>query len=318
MRSGLAILALVTICLTLVTEATAQSATITTVAGGGPNGGPALEVNLIAVTRLALDAGGNVYIANENRVFRMDSSGFLTKVAGTGLPGFSGDGGPATLATLSNVRGLAVDGAGNLFISDTSNNRIRRVDGATGVVTTIAGTGIADFNGDGIAVAADLNHPSGLALDATGGLVVADSVNQRVRRVDLASGVITTIAGTGGAFFNGDGIPAVNATVTPNDVVFDGGGNLLIADGSGRIRRVDATTGLISTVAGGGTLGLGDGGPATSARLNLPQGVEVDSAEQHVPAAMIKEWLTHLRSHGWTEKELGVVWLGRSRQGVMR
>ena len=279
-----------------------------------------------------MDGAGNIFIADSNgqRIRKVDASGTITTVAGggSGRPGFVGDGGPATEATLQFPRGLAVDGAGNLFIADTQNHRIRKVD-SSGVITTVAGNGTSGFSGDGgPATEASLAAPGGVAVDSAGNLFIADHDNHRIRKVD-AAGIISTVAGNGRARartqtqgLGGDGGPATAANLdSPGGVTVDGAGNLFIAEGQ-RVRKVDPP-GIISTVASGlrfpravvvdgagnlflaegsriiaergrilkvdpsGTITtvagyafdlVGDGGPATSARLVNPQAVAVDGA----------------------------------------
>ncbi|MDE0105484.1 MAG: hypothetical protein OXN89_24165 [Bryobacterales bacterium] len=260
--------------------------TITTVAGTGEfgysgDGGPATAAQIRSPLSLALDAVGNLFIADAGnfRVRTVDPRGVITTVAGTGNPGRSGDGGPATAARLTFLRGLAVDATGNLFIADTTNRRVRRVD-TSGRITTVAGTGNGRFGGDGgPAASARLFDPQGVALDTAGNIYLADSDNHRVRRVDRA-GVITTIAGTGRIGSGGDGGPATAAQLNfPRGMAVDAAGNLFIADTSNRrVRRVDRF-GTITTVAGTGEFGSGgDGGPATTAQLAFPQGLAVDGA----------------------------------------
>lgn len=202
-------------------------------------------------------------------------------VSGTGTYGYSGDGGPAVDADLAWPEGLALDAMGNLFIGDSDSARVRRVDAATGIITTVAGTGTHGYNGDGgLASAAQLSYPSGLATDAAGNLFIADAGNARVRRVDAVTGIITTVAGDGTYGLPGDGGPATSAHLDyPEGLVLDSLGNLFIADSSScRVRRVDASTGIITTVAGDGSYGYsGDGGLATSAQLDGPQAVAVDA-----------------------------------------
>jgi len=199
-------------------------------------------------------------------------------------------------AQLNAPGGVAVDGSGNVVIADTANHRIRRLDVATGVVTSIAGTGTADassagFGGDGgPATAASLNAPAGVAVDGAGNVLIADTANHRIRRLDAATGVLSTVAGNGKPGSAGDGGPAAAAQLNaPAGVAVDGAGNVVIADTANhRIRRLDAATGVLSTVAGTGTSGsagkagtgdsAGDGGPATAASLNAPAGVAVDGA----------------------------------------
>ena len=261
-----------------------STGTITTIAGGGgfgEDGGPATQVLLNLPYGVAVDGTGNLYIAdtNSDRIRKVDSTGTITTIAGTGERGFSGDGGPATQASLNSPFGVAVDGAGNLYIADQYNNRIRRVD-STGTITTIAGTEERGFGGDGgPATQAPLFLPTGVAVDVEGNLYIADQYNHRIRRVD-STGTITTIAGTGERRFGGDGGPAIRAQLdAPSGVAVDGAGNLYIADASNhRIRKVDSI-GTITTIAGTGEQGFGgNGGPASQAHLFFPTGVAVDSA----------------------------------------
>jgi uncharacterized protein (TIGR03437 family) len=255
--------------------------TITTVAGTGASGfsgegGPATTASLYYPFGVAVDSSGNLYIADTlNGRIRKVSGGTITTVAGNGNPGFSGDGGPATSALLDNPNGVSADSAGNLYIADTFNNRIRKVSGET--IATVAGNGAPAFSGDGgPATGASLKVPAGVAVDSAGNLYIADSGNGRIRKV--SGGIVTTVAGNGNWGFSGDGGPATSASfANPCGVAVDSAGNLYIADQyNNRIRKVFG--GIITTVAGGGNQGLGDGGPATSASLNQPDGVVVDSA----------------------------------------
>jgi trimeric autotransporter adhesin len=263
--------------------------TITTVAGDGSpsflgDGAPATKASLQNPQGAALDAAGNLFIAdsNNNRIRKVDTSGVITTVAGSDSTGFSGDGGPATSATLSTPAGIALDAAGTgiLLIVDTQNQRIRKVD-LSGTITTVAGNGTNAYSGDsGPATSASLNFPTGAAVDGAGNIFIADTSNSRVRKVD-AGGTITTVAGNGNFGFSGDGGPATAASLAgPDGVALDSAGNLFIADTSNqRIRKVDHATLNITTVAGNGTFGFsGDGGPATSANLANPFAVEVDNA----------------------------------------
>ncbi|MBU2009857.1 MAG: hypothetical protein KJ624_08505 [Chloroflexi bacterium] len=262
--------------------------TIATFAGGGAlslgDGGPATAAQLNSPRCPALGSG-YLYIAEQvgNRVSRVDLvTGTISTFAGTGVGGFSGDGAPATAAKLNSPRGLALD-SGNLYISDSGNNRVRRVDLATGTISTFAGTGAAGFSGDGgPATAAQLNNPMGVTF-APGYLYIADSSNHRIRKVDLATGTITTFAGTGVGSFSGDGGPATAAQLsTPRFLAVDSR-NLYVSDASLRVRRVDLATGTIFTFAGTGASGFsGDGGPAAAAQLNLPLGLAVDSANLYI------------------------------------
>jgi sugar lactone lactonase YvrE len=261
-------------------------AIIQTVAGNGTSAfsgdnGAATTASLSEPFGVAADAIGNLYIADtsNHRIRKVDTSGRITTVAGNGTEGFSGDGGPATNATLNTPIGVAVDRAGNLYIADAFNNRIRKVN-ATGIITTVAGNGDARFSGDHAAATnASLSAPFGVAVDKVGNVYIADTSTQRIRKVDT-SGTITTVAGNGTEGFSGDGGPAVQARLNfPTGVTVDRAGNLFITDQSNnRIRKV-STAGVITTVAGNGDTGFsGDHAAATSASLNLPIGSAVDAA----------------------------------------
>jgi len=260
----------------------AATSLVTVVAGNGMagfsgDGGPATSAQLDNPTGIALDSSGNLYIADtDNSRIRMVSDGVITTVAGGDEIGFSGDNGPATDAQLFLPHAVAVDAAGNLYINDLGNNRIRMV--SNGVITTVAGNGTAGFNGDnGPATSAELNFPEGIAVDGVGNLYIADQDNHRVRKI--SNGVITTVAGNGTAGFSGDNGPATKAELNyPPTVAVDSSGNLYIADQyNNRIREV--SNGVISTVAGNGNGGFnGDAGPAVGAELFYPYGVSVDGA----------------------------------------
>jgi hypothetical protein len=239
---------------------------------------------------VAVDGGENLFIADadNHRVRRVDAATqIITTVAGNGNPHFSGDGGPASMASLRFPTGVAVDAAGNLFIADEANYRVRRVDAATQIITTVAGSGQPDFDGEdgGPATAAGMS-PVGVAVDATSDLFMADIDNNCVRRVDMATGTIATVAGvcsftgSGQGSFDGDGGPARAAHLNgPAGVAVDRAGNVAIADsGNSRIRWVHAETQIILTVAGNGSNGFsGDGGLATAAALPRSSHVAVDA-----------------------------------------
>jgi len=248
----------------------------TGVQGYSGDGGPALEALLSFPAGLAVDASGNVYVADAGnaciRMIRPD--GTVTTVAGTGRPGFSGDGGPAVQAQLSFPSGLAVDSDGNLYIADTDNQRVRMVN-PEGIISTVAGNGNQGFSGDGgPAAEAELVSPTGVALDRKGNLYIADFGNSRVRVVS-PDGVIRTFAGSESVGYDGDGGPADRAALTsPYGVAVGADGSVYITDFSAHcIRKVDPS-GTITTLAGTGVLGfLGDGGPAAQARLWNPAGI---------------------------------------------
>lgn len=232
---------------------------------------------------LAVDAADNVYVAASDykSVFRIDPSGGITLMAGrgTGQGGFFGDGGQATEAVLNAPMGVAIDSAGNIFVADTGNNRIRRVDAITGIITTVAGFGGGGYNGDNKpATSASLNQPQRVAVDADGNLYIADTYNYRIRKVDLHTGMISTVAGTGGGGYNGDNRLATTASVyEPYDVAIDPAGNLIIADTLNcRIRKVDRATGMISTMVGTGSQGFTpDGAPGYQTAITLVFGLTV-------------------------------------------
>ena len=302
-----------------------STGTITTIAGTGEfgfsgDGGPAVEAELRRPYGVAVDSAGNVYIADviDQRIRKVDSTGTITTIAGTGEFGFSGDGGPAVEAELRRPYGVAVDSAGNVYIADVSNQRIRKVD-STGTITTIAGTGEFGFSGDGgPAVEAELRRPYGVAVDSAGNLYIADTGNRRIRKID-STGTITTIAGTGECCFvsTDDGGPAVEAWLyDPRGVAVDSAGNVYIADSGNRhIRKVDST-GTITTIAGTGELGFsGDGGPAAAARLAFPYGVAVDSAGNVYIADVSNQRIRKIDSTGTIITIAGTGELGFSGDG---
>jgi sugar lactone lactonase YvrE len=258
---------------------------------------PATTVPLERPAGVAFDAAGNLYIADaHNQRIReiAATTGVITTIAGTGVAGFAGDGGAATAAELSLPTAVAVDGAGNVFFSDTGNHRVREIvaTGAqAGRIVTVAGSGVQGFSGEsGAATAAAIDSPDGLAVGATGLLYLADTHNQRIRMVNLATGVISTVVGSGVVGSSGDGAAAAEAALSlPQGVTLDAAGNLYFADmGNQRIRRVDAATGVISTVAGDGVQGFsGDGGTATAATLDSPRATALAPAAMGTPVGSV-------------------------------
>ncbi len=254
---------------------------------GSGDGGPATSAQLVSPYGVAVDAAGNLYIADsqDNSVRKVAANGTIATVAGNGTADYSGDGQPATQAELQYPGGVAVDAAGNLYIADTQNNRIRKV-GTNGLIATVAGNGICGHGGDGSpAVSAQLCQPDDVAVDSAGNLYITDGAF--IRKVSTG-GTITTVAGDGTCGYSGDNGPATSAEMCPFGLTVDAAGNIYIADGApydyprdngnGVIRKV-GLDGTITTVAGNGTVGYsGDGGPATQAKLLSPQGVAVDAA----------------------------------------
>ena len=259
---------------------------ITTVAGNGVgrfsgDGGKATSASLNTPTGLAVDASGNLFIADtfNSRIRKVDAAGVVTTVAGNEEARFSRDGVAATSTSLRAPFGVAVDASGNIFIADTSNHRIRKVD-TSGIITTVAGNGRERFSGDGgSASRASLNFPTGVTVDMAGNLFITEQGSHRIRKVN-AAGIITTVAGNGRERFSGDGGRATRASLSlPTGMAVDTAGNLFIADTSNhRIRKV-STAGVITTVVGNGIGGFsGDGGDAVGASLFQPFGVAVDAA----------------------------------------
>ncbi len=247
------------------------------------DGGPAIQAHLNFPTAVVMDRQGNVYIADtmNHRVRVVDArTGIITTIAGVGQPRFGGDGGPATAAGLNEPAALGWNGKGTLYVADQSNNRIRAVDVATGHIRTVAGTGAAAYNGDGIpATEAALAGPSGLTCGEDGTLFIADTFNGRIRAIDPVTGVIRTVVGDGGEYRYQSDAEVPSASLSrPSGIAIDRAGNLWLTDSDNHlVRRWDRITGLIERVAGGGTTGAGgDGGCAVNATLNYPFGIAVD------------------------------------------
>jgi uncharacterized protein (TIGR03437 family) len=264
------------------------SYTISTFAGTGTggfsgDGGPATAAEIYNPLGVAADPAGNIYFSDNvnDRIRKISTSGIITTVVGTGANGYNGDNIPGTTASIANPFYLAIDAAGNLYFADTGNSRIRKL-ATNGIITTVAGGGGAGYTGDGgPATSAQLDRADGVAVDASGNIYIADSLNYVIRKVTAATGVISTIAGTGGAKgYTGDGGPATSAKLNlPVDLVVDPSGNIYFSDQDNDVIRKIATNGVITTFAGSGRAGFaGDGGPATSASMNGPSGVALDPA----------------------------------------
>jgi len=257
---------------------------ISTLAGTGAagysgDGGAASAAQLSSPLGIAIDAAGNIYIADQNNdcIRKINTSGIISTIAGVGgTAGFAGDGGAASTALLSRPNSVMVSPAGNIYISDAGSAVVRMIN-TSGIISTFAGDTVIGYSGDGgPATAASIDRPVGLAMDASGNVYIADASDDVVRKVNT-SGVISTFAGTGTAGYSGDGGAALSAQLSaPTGLVFDGSGNLYIADYTNNVIRKVNTSGVISTYAGNGTRGYyGDGGAATSAELNTPFGLAI-------------------------------------------
>ena len=255
---------------------------ITTIAGNSTagysgDGSAATAAMLNHPNNLAFDKHGNLFVADEsnNVIRKVDTLGIITTVAGNNVAGYNGDNIPATAAMLNQPTGVAFDSLGNLYIADVQNARVRMV-ATSGIITTIAGTGVLGFGGDnGPATAAMIDGIITLNFNNIGELYAVDQSNYRVRKI--SGGIITTVAGNGSSGYSGDSGPATAAGLFPTTTAFDKSGNLVICDAFNNRIRIVNNTGIISTIAGNATNGyFGDGGPATAAELNIPSGVTFD------------------------------------------
>ncbi len=252
--------------------------------GFAGDGGPAKAALLNGPFDIAFDAAGSLYFSDtfNHRIRRVDArSGVIGTIAGNGEAGYAGDGGPATAASLNEPYGILIDRAGNIFVADRLNRRVRRIDAASGIITTLAGTGEAAYGGDGgPAVRAGLAEPNGLAFGPGEALLyITDVADNRVRAVDLATGTIATFAGTGAAEHSGDGGRATAAgTFGARAVKVGADGTVYILERQGSsLRGVDPATGIITTIAGTTARGYGgDGGPALAAVFDAPKEMAID------------------------------------------
>jgi sugar lactone lactonase YvrE len=277
---------------------------LTTIAGTGTQGfsgdsGSATNAELNAPQGIAVDPSGTIYIADTgNHRIRSITGGQIATIAGTGTPSFSGDGLAATTATLSTPTALAIDPQGNLLLCDTANHRIRRI--SAGIITTIAGTGVQGFSGDGLAAtAAELDSPAGLATSPDGRIFLADSHNHRLRLV-TTTGIIQTIAGIGTPGYSGDGLAATAAQLSlPRGITLDAAGNILFADSNNqRIRSINAQ-GIIQTIAGSGVQGIApDDSAAASVSINTPRSVAVSSFNSPVFAESPNHLVREVAANG--------------------
>lgn len=301
---------------------------VTRFAGTGEDGfsgddGPATEARFRNPTAILATPSGELYVSDSSngRIRKVAADGTITTIAGTGALARSGDGGPAKSAAIGNPRGLVLDSEGNLYFSDSFNHVVRRIAAADQVITTVAGSGQLGFAGDGgAATSARLQTPLGLAIDATGNLFIADSQNQRIRRVDAATGVITTFAGSGQTGFNGDNGPAANAWLfAPSDVLIDPDTqDLYIADTSnGRLRKVGAGAGVITTIAGGGPNGSTDEGPAIRASLGALNGLTMDGNHNLITAEVSNKRLRSIHIESGTIRLIaGIPWTESPGDGL--
>lgn len=269
------------IAIYMVANVTVRAQIVSTFAGNGTNantgdGGTASAAGIYNPFSIVFDRHGNCYMSSRagHKIRKIESSGLIATIAGTGVQGYNGDGGLADTSKLQQPMGITVDTIGNLYIADILNNRVRKIDVSTGIITTIAGTGTAGFSGDGgLATSAQLRSPNHLCFDKAGNLYIIDQDNYRIRKINLF-GIISTVVGTGVSGNNGDGGLAVNAQINlPFSITTDDSQNLFLADYSGAsncIRKVDISTGIISKYAGTGShLYNGEGLPALAANITV-------------------------------------------------
>jgi sugar lactone lactonase YvrE len=258
---------------------------ITTIAGNGmpytSGSGWALNTGIGNTGFVTCDKHGNYYFCNTNNVVcKVSFLGTLSTIAGTGTMGYNGDSISAIAAQLNSPLSIAIDSLDNIYVSDENNNRVRKINSLTGIITTIAGNGLPGFSGDsGLATSAKLNAPYGICLGNNNDLYIADHLNNRIRRVNLSTGIITTVAGTGTLGYYGDNMLAVNAEIySPLGICTDNSNNIYICNGV-KVRKIDNISGIITTVAGNGIGGFsGDNGLADTAEMWPPVAVTVDSA----------------------------------------
>ncbi|HEY3900995.1 MAG TPA: hypothetical protein VGM54_20455 [Chthoniobacter sp.] len=293
-------LSILTASLLLTFSASAATWTISTIAGTGSqgfngDGGPAIQAELDHPFGITRGPDGALYFCEYGgqRIRKITSDGRIHSVAGTGVKGYSGDGGPATRARLNLPHEIRFDRAGDFYVADMQNHVIRKVTTKTGIITTVVGTGEAGYSGDGgPATAAQLNQPHSIQFGPDGALYICELGNNVIRKVDMATGIITTFAGTGKAGETPDGAPIEGTPLNgPRSLDFDKAGNLWLVTREGnQVLRLDAKNATIQIIAGNGQKGFtGNGGPAREASLSGPKGLAID-AEGNV-------WLADTESH---------------------